>query len=152
MEPPTRRHLTSRSCPWIFSDFQSLARNHEFENEIDGGKAGAVAAAMKATMKPIGDGLIPPNPLGGKSVQDLNPLGGSPPSDSPQILVGLTLTLVGAPCPVLCVSAITTPRRGAALLAAASLEGREWERQAAFGTGVRLVEIGGNQGGSSWRT
>ncbi|MCX7408022.1 MAG: hypothetical protein NTZ32_08060 [Planctomycetales bacterium] len=128
--------LTSRSRPWIFSEFQSLARHHQFENEIDGGKAGAVAAAMKATMKPIGDGLIPPNPLGGKSVQDLNPLGGSPPSDSPQILVGLKLTLVGAPCPVMGVAALTTPRRGAALLAAATLEDREWERLVALGTGV----------------
>lgn len=152
MEPPTRRRLTSRSRPWIFSDFQSLARNHQFENEIDGCKAGAVAAAEKATMKPIGDGLIPPNPLGSKSVQDLNPLGVSSPSDAPQILVGFKLTLVGAPCPVMGVSAIATPRWGAALLAAASLEGREWERLVAFGTGVRLVEIGGNQGGSSWRT
>ena len=131
-----RHRLTSRSRPWIFSDFQSLARNHELENEIDGGKAGAVAAAVKATMQPIGDGLIPPNPLGGKSVQDLNPLGGSSPSDTTQILVGFKLTLVGAPCPVMGVSAIATPRWGAALLAAASLEGREWERQAALGTGV----------------
>ena len=122
MEPPTRRRLTSRSRPWIFSEFQSLARNHELEDEIDGGKAGAVAAAVKATMQPIGDGLVPPNPLGSKRVQHLNPLGESSPSDAPQILVGLKLTLVGAPCPVLCVSAITTPRRGAALLAAASLE------------------------------
>ncbi len=62
MEPPTRRRLTSRSRPWIFSEIQSLACNHEFENEIDGGKAGAVAAAVKATMQPIGDGLIPPGP------------------------------------------------------------------------------------------
>jgi len=136
MEPPTRHRLTSRSRPWIFSDFQSLARHHQFENEIDGGKAGAVAAAVKATMKPIGDGLIPPNPLGSKSVQDLNPLGGSSPSDAPQILVGFKLTLVGAPCPVMGVSALTTPRWGAALGTAATLEGREWERQAALGTGV----------------
>jgi len=139
-----RRHLTSRSRPWSFSEFQSLARNHELENEIDGGKAGAVAAAVKATMKPIGDGLIPPNPLGSKSVQDLNPLGGSPPSDSPQILVGLKLTLMGASCPIMGVSAIATPRRGAALGTAATLEGREWERQAALGTGTRLVVIGGH--------
>ena len=152
MEPPTRHRLTSRSRPWIFSDFQSLARNHEFENETDGGKAGAVAAAVKATMQPIGDGLVPPNPLGSKRVQLLNPLGGSSPSDAPQILVGFKLTLMGAPCSVMGVSAFTTPRRGAALGTAATLEGREWERQAAFGTGVWLVEIGGHQGGSSWRT
>ena len=87
-------------------------------------------------MQPIGDGLIPPNPLGSKRVQDLNPLGGSAPSDTPQILVGFKLTLVGAPCPVMRVSALATPRWGAALLAAATLEGREWERQAAFGAGV----------------
>ena len=136
MEPPLRHRLTSRSRPWIFSDFQSLARNHEFENETDGGKAGAVAAAVKATMKPIGDGLIPPNPLGSTGVQLLNPLGGSSPSDAPQILVGLKLTLVGAPCPVMRVSAIATPRRGAALGTAATLECREWERLVALGTGV----------------
>ena len=152
MEPPLRHRLTSRSRPWIFSEFQSLARHHEFENEIDGGKAGAVAAAVKATMQPIGDGLIPPNPLGSKSVQDLNPLGGSSPSDTTQILVGFKLALMGASCPIMGVSAIATPRRGAALGTAATLEGREWERQAAFGAGVRLVEIGGHLPSSSWRT
>lgn len=136
MAPQTRRRLTSRSRPWSFSEFQSLARKHEFENEIDGGKAVAVAAAMKATIQPIDDGLIPPGPHGSTGVQQLNPRGGSAPSDASQKLVGLKLTLMGSPRPVLGIAALTTPRRRAALGSAASLECCQRESPAALRTGV----------------